>query len=284
MRHKLLAGIAFPLALLAACQNGPIRSTYRLVFPELPKHWSEFFAGMSSENSMGIFSKNSHEPHWRIEWVAEGGIWRERELAPGGGTPGIPLIQEWTTAVLAWPFWPDFDLLPGMMRPLGALFPWDASGGNLLLSWEGGVEAVFWKEMAAADRTTSAANGRLPWYFDWPRFRELLESGNIPEAVRRDLWLADWKSIAQKTVQSGFDRRRIASRTFSTLVIPGIGGHWIGSSPFAPPLDAAPDGSLRPSVTATPDAWISPMGILKCSVSGWVFIACEDTTGQNTLR
>jgi len=276
MRHKLLAGIVLPLALLAACQDGPIRSSYRLVFPPPPEHWMDFLAGMSAENSGG--------PHWRVEWVAEGGSWREKEIGPGGGTPDIPLIQEWTTAVLAWPFWPELDLLPGMMRPLGALFPWDAAGGNLLLSREGGVEAVFWKEMAAADRNTAAAEGRLPWYFDWPRFRELLESGNIPEAVRQDLWLPDWKSIAEKTVQSGFDRRRIVSRTFTTLVVPGLGGHWIGSSPFAPPVDAAPDGSLTFNVTGTPDTWVSSIGILKCSSSGWVFIARQNTARQNTLR
>ncbi|MDR0475627.1 MAG: hypothetical protein LBH43_18385 [Treponema sp.] len=37
---------------------------------------------------------------------------------------------------------------------------------------------------------------RIPWYFDWPRFRELMDSSDIPEEVRLDPWTADWKTIA----------------------------------------------------------------------------------------
>jgi len=158
-----------------------------------------------------------------------------------------------------------------MMRPSGALFPWDISGGKLIFSWEGGVDALFWKELALAERSSSAAAGRLPWYFDWPRFRELFQSENISELVRRDPWLADWKSIAQRTVQSGFDRRRIIPRSFTELVIPGLGGRWIGSSPFALPLDAPADGPLCLSAAGTPDTWVSTMGVLKCSSIGWVW-------------
>ena len=256
MKHRLFLGIAFSLLLPAACRDGPIRPSYRPVLPELPGHWKENFG----------------EPHWRIEWLGEGAKWQERSISPAGRVPSLSLIQEWTTPVIAWPFWPDHGLVPGMMRPCGALFPWDVSGDEIALGWEAGVEAVFWKEMASAERTTAAGEGRLPWYFDWPRFRAALGGAETPEDVRRDLWLPDWKGIAQKTVDSGYDRRRIVSRKFLTLAIPGFGGQWTGSSPFEPPLDAGEDGLLSLKVWEIPDTWVSEEGILKCSASGWVFI------------
>ena len=253
----LTAGFLFLFAALSltGCDNGPIRSSYVPVLPELPQHWKEILG----------------EPNWRLEWVDETGTWKECDVQAGRVAPGLSLVQEWSTPVLAWPFWPGWNLTPGMMRPSGALFPWDVSGNKLKLGWVGGVQAVFWKELAAADRLSAASEGRLPWYFDWPRFRELLESENIPEPVRRDLWLPDWKGIALKTVQSGFDRRRIVSRGFTEISIPGLGGRWIGSSPFAPPLDAPLDGPLRLHAAVVPDTWVSSGGaLLKCSVSGWV--------------
>jgi len=246
------------LVVLAACENSPIRPSYRLLLPELPEHWKEIL----------------DEPHWRLEWVGEGGALLEKELSPGQSPPGLSFMPEWTTPVLAWPFWPERELLPGMMRPAGALFPWDACGDKLRLNWEGGVHALFWKELALAERPSAPATAsearRLPWYFDWPRFRELLESQNIPEAVRNDPWLADWKSIAQRTVQSGFDRRRIVPKTLARFDIPGLGGRWIGSSPFAPPLDAPEDGPLTVGIGDTADTWVSVDGVLKASSAGWL--------------
>ena len=184
-------------------------------------------------------------------------------------------MSEWSTPVLAWPFWPERGLLPGMMRPAGALFPWDACGQKISVSWQGGVHALFWKELALAERPSAPASAaearRLPWYFDWPRFADLLESENISQAVREDPWLADWKSIAGRTIQSGFDRRRIASRAFTELAVPGLGGRWIGSSPFAPPLDAPDGGPLRLRVSEAAETWVSPGGILKASSAGWVW-------------
>ena len=244
----LLAASLF--AVLTACEDVPLPSAYCLVLPELPEHWGEILA----------------EPHWRLEWAGPGGIWHEREIPPGQMPPDIALMPEWSSPALAWPFWPERGLVPGMMRPAGAVFPWDARGGKLAITWRGGVDALFWKELALAERTSDAAERRLPWYFDWPRFRELLQSEHISEAVREDPWLADWKSIAGRTVQSGFDRRRIASRSFTELAVPSLDGRWIGSSPFALPLDAPP----HLNVTAVVDIWVSPSGILKASASGWV--------------
>ncbi|MCL2231668.1 MAG: hypothetical protein FWB99_01155 [Treponema sp.] len=247
------------LALLAACDNGPIRPSYRPLLPEIPEHWKEFLG----------------EPHWRLEWIGEGGLWFERDISPGESPPGISPLSEWSTPLLAWPFWPERELLPGMMRPAGAIFPWDACGQRLNLSWQGGVQALFWKELTLAERPSAPASAaearRLPWYFDWPRFAELLESENISPAVREDPWLADWKSIAGRTIQSGFDRRRIVPKGFSELAIPGPGGRWIGSSPFAPPLDAPDSGPLVLKVSETADTWVSSGGVLKASNAGWVW-------------
>jgi len=158
------------------------------------------------------------------------------------------------------------------MRPAGALFPWDATGSRLKLSWAGGVDAFFWKELAAVERVTTAAEGRLPWYFDWPRFRELFAGDVLSEAIREDPWLANWRDISQRTVQSGFDRRRIAARAFTELAIPDLGGYWINSSPFAEPLEAKPGGPLIVNAANVPDTWVSSGAVLKCSTAGWVVI------------
>ena len=254
MKKRIFFGALVIVIVLAACRDAPISASYQVVLPDLPAAWGEIPGA----------------PHWRLEWVDGDGFWQEREIGPGKDIPALPLIQEWTTPVLAWPFWPDRNLHPGTMRPSGALFPWDVSGKKITLSWRGGVDAVFWKELALAER--SSAVKRLSWYFDWPRFRELFsEEGTIPENVRRDPWLPDWKEIAGKTVASGFDRRRIVSRKFTELVIPDFGGLWAGSSPFALPIEAPPGGPLRVKVAATPEAWVSGAGMLKCSASGWVW-------------
>jgi hypothetical protein len=234
--------------LLAAC-GGPLRPVYRPVLPALPPAWMELLGS----------------PRWRLEWIDQEGVLRQWE-GPGGEFPKLSLPEEWTSPVLAWPFWPAWELPPGTMRPAGALFPWDVSGGRLLLSWRGGVDAVFWKHLAGAP------SDHPPWHFDWPRFRELWANGNVPEEIRRDPWLADWKEIGRKTLASGFDRRRIVSRPVVDVVIPGFGGRWIGSSPFAVPLEVPPEGPLRLKAAAAVDAWISAQGQLKCSRDGWVWI------------
>ena len=254
MKYKYFPIIIILLVSLANCSENPIQAPRQPVLPPLPAGWGEILG----------------EPHWQIEWVSDDGSWRKLTLSPGTKVPGFSLPEEWTTPVLAWPFWPAWDLFPGLMKPAGALFPWDAAGEKLNLSWSGGVEAFFWKELAAAERLTDAADKRIPWYFDWPRFRELLENGKIPDSVREDLWLADWKEIARKTVLSGFDSRRITAMKFKQFIIPDLDGRWAGSSPFAPPLDIPPGSPLCLDVTDAASTWVSAKGVLKCSAQGWV--------------
>jgi len=256
MKCRLSLGAIVLAVFIASCGGDLNQASYRPLLPLIPDHWQEILG----------------EPHWKLEWLEEGGVWQKWEGAPGSEPPDISLVAEWTTPILAWPFWPERNLLPGAMRPSGALFPWDASGGTLKLSWKGGVDAFFWNELAIAERSTLAASGRLPWYFAWPRFRELFESENISEAVRQDPWLADWQDISRRTVQSGFDRRRIAARSSTELAIPGLDGVWIGSSPFAEPLNAEPGEALIVNAADAPDTWVSTGAVLKCSTSGWVVI------------
>ena len=134
------------------------------------------------------------------------------------------------------------------------------------------MEAIFWKELAEAERLTGAAEGRFPWLFDWPRFRELLESDDVPDSVRQDPWLVDWKELGGKTIQSGFDRRRIKVMKLTEMEIPELEGRWICSSPFAIPLLAPPGGPLNLEVTDAVGTWVSEMGVLKCSSLGFVFV------------
>ena len=134
MKTGFLVTAAIFLLLLAACEDDPIRPSCWPVLPELPRHWKEILG----------------EPRWRLEWIGGEGSWLEWE--GNREAPEFSLSQEWTSPVLAWPFWPARDLLPGMMRPAGALFPWDAAGDRLKLSWEGGPVALFWKELAQAER------------------------------------------------------------------------------------------------------------------------------------
>jgi hypothetical protein len=114
---------------------------------------------------------------------------------------------------------------------------------------------------------------------------------DIGGAVRQDPWVVDWKEVGRKTVESGFDRRRIRSMKFAKIEIPfpelsagrdsnvqkargsPQAGRWSGSSPFAPVVETTPEGFLTLEVTSEVGAWVSSGGILKCSTLGWIYRA-----------
>jgi hypothetical protein len=279
---------------LHSCGESLLDSRYSLKMPEIPQSW-EILLG---------------RPYWRVEWLNNEG--RTETMTLRSNENGeISLPQTWANAVIAMPFWPDRGLRPGIFRPAGAIFPFDASGKSLVLSWRGGIDAHLFGEFVkvAAEATAEAEAGqetvpspgeelpeeapvestlmgraavpRLPSNFDWPRFRLLFEDPSVNAEVRADPWLADWHSIAAKIVQSGFDKRRLVPEPRINLTIPlsnginyGIGrGPWIGTSPFAAPLlfEAEPVFPVRP----TADTWVSDEGILRCNTEAWIFMKWE---------
>ncbi|MCL2411196.1 MAG: hypothetical protein FWC97_06080, partial [Treponema sp.] len=147
---------------------------------------------------------------------------------------------------------------------------------RLDLSWEAGVDAVFYWELVSAYNKNDL---RIPTNFDWLRFRELFQAGTLNEEVLQDPWLVDWKSVAVRTVESGFDRRRIVPQETESVYIaiaehlPGKWqGLWYGASPFAKPLEfeewELPVFSVRNGI----NIWISSEGILRISGNNWVFL------------
>jgi hypothetical protein len=238
-----------PLLSLGACKDPPIEKYYALSLPALPAPWEEILG----------------EPLWRLEWIDGEGREEVRE-GPGAALPDLSLMQEWSSPVIAWPYWPGKKLVPGDMKPAGAIFPWDVSDGRIVLSWKAGVDAFLWRKLAAG-----TAGNRRPWYFDWPRFRELLQSAVLNEAVRLDPWQVDWDAFAVKTLESGFYRSRITPRPVTELTIPGRGGYWIGSSPFSLPLDFPPGGPLILPAGEAVETWVSSEGVLRCGGDTWFF-------------
>jgi len=239
-------------------------SRYTLDLPNLPYTW---------ETMLG-------NPHWQIEWF-DGEGKKRSAMMPGGGRLEIFLPGTLANPVLALPFWPKKGIAPGVFKPAGAIFPFDVSGGRIVLSWQGGVDATLFMELARS--VNSAADGglppggnaslRLPWNFNWPRFRRLFDDPALNGEVRADPWLADWSGIAARTVQSGFDRRRLVPEARNGLEIPLGGGPWIGTSPFAAPMffDANPVFLVRASPSALADTWVSAGGLLRINTQAWVW-------------
>jgi hypothetical protein len=259
----------FSCAFFPGCKGGwagdLTDSRYVLDIPEPPPAWTAMLG----------------DPLWKIEW-----------LNPGGGkeaavfsekNPEISLPQTWASAVSAWPYWPDRGIGPGIFKPAGAIFPFDAAGGRLSLSWQGGVDAVLYWELAEVQDTEASPAAsenarsvdRLPQNFNWPRFRELFEDPDLNEVIRQDPWLADWKAIAAKIVSSGFDKRRFVPEAREDMPLPLNSGPWIGTSPFAAPL-IFEDGAVPVfSVRGQPDTWVSAEGVLRCCMGAYVFIVCS---------
>jgi hypothetical protein len=244
-------GAIFAALSLSSCSEPVTRQSYRVNLPVQPDSWPEVLGGT----------------HWRIEWHDSNGAARSAEVVPGGKSCYAGIMQEWTTPVTAWPYWPDKGIKPGVMMPAGALFPFDVSGDSINLSWSGGVDAVFFEELAAL-----ADEKRLPHNFNWARFRKLFSDGDLPENILQDPWLADWKSIAAKTVSSSFDRRRITAQKGSSLNFTApSGGPWIGTSPFMHRQDWQPGDSVTVKVVNPVDIYFCPDGILRCAPNAFVW-------------
>jgi len=241
---------ALVLSLLLVCCGDFAPSAYTVVPPSAPEVWV---------SALG-------EPHWRLEWFDKNGIRRIADILPGESMK-IEIPVTWANPITAWPCWPEYNLPAGVFRPAGALFPFDTEGGRLRLDWKTGVDAVFYWELALAGGQNTV---KIPANFDWPRFRELFTDGKTNEAVCENPWLVDWHSVAEKTMNANFDRRRLVPEAAEPTAIPVDPGPWHGTSPFCEPLcfkeDEIPIFPVRPGL----NVWISPNEILRCSGKTWI--------------
>lgn len=252
------------LGLLWACAGPRSSLSVSLSFPSLPPAWVAVFPPVQ----------------WRIEWVDSEGILRSETLENSQKT--LDLAADRSSPVLAYPFWPSMRIPPGLVKPCGAIFPFDLENispdsplglgkkeeGILRLSWIGGVAGYFFKALAASegDRKT------VPERFDWQRFVSLFQDSSLSQAVRDDPWLVDWLEVAKKTRALGFDRRRLVSRPQVTLslLVPAE-GPWASGDPFVPaPCWTAAD-RVELSALAESSTFFSRSGFLRYSSSGWAW-------------
>jgi hypothetical protein len=244
--------------LLSACGAERFAPSYQLELPPIPPAWSSLLGS----------------PQWELVWIDPEGR-RQTSVFDETQVPAIQVLGEWTNPVIAYPFWPHRGIRPAVMEPAGGLFPFDVAGDRIRLSWRGGVEATLYLELAVQH----GKSPRQPQYFNWPRFRELLESSDLHETVRKDPWSADWKTIASKIAQSGFDRRRLVPAPRVALAVPlNYEGPWIGTSPFADPLYQEPGRNLNLLVGDQPDTYLSAAGVLRCTKGAWMFLPWDALT------
>ena len=188
-------------------------------------------------------------------------------MARGYAGARIQILETWATPVRAYPFWDNAP--PETMKSAGGIFPFDVAGDRLYLSWQGGVEAALYRELAGAGGGDGPGTPRYPQYFNWPRFREAL--GERREEIGDDLWLVDWRSVAEKIARSGFDRRRITATAREPVTLPlRHEGFWISASPFADPVYQASGADLNLNLCGAVETYLSSAGILRCSTSAWV--------------
>lgn len=239
--------LIFVLVSLFSC--GALPETYELRFPAPPLLRQEILG----------------PPSWHLEWYDAGGTQQEADVSSWAR---VSLPELWASPILAWPYWPEKDIPPGLFYPAGAIFPFDARGGTVTLSWEAGAAAVFYRELARARNTENPL--RTPVYFDWPRFRTLLRE-EAPEELRADPWLADWKSIAEKTSASGFRKTLLKAETTPMAVPIPHNGPWLAGSPFRPPESWEVGETVQIPVTIRPELFVCPGGVLSVSKEAWMW-------------
>ena len=204
-----------------------------------------------------------------MEWLDSGGQIQTANIAPQSKTV-INLPVTWVNPVTALPFWPERNIPPGLFKPAGALFPFDVSDQRINLSWEAGPDTVFYWELAWNSKDAA----RLPANFDWIRFRELFETEVLSVEVCKDPWLVDWRFVAERTIESSFDRRRLTAQTAQAVPVPLSNEHavlhWYGNSPFATPLSFSEKETPVFPVLPGINTWISEAGILKISGNTWI--------------
>jgi hypothetical protein len=248
--------ISFGTAHLLSGCGDRISSEFTVELPQVPDSWVSLLG----------------EPHWRLEWLDKNGTKQTVVIQPSQSTK-IEIPVTWINPVTALPYWSEFNLIPGLFKPAGALFPFDFSGkrkqqNSVQLCWKAGVDTVYYWELAYANNKNTV---KIPANFDWHRFRELFETDVLSEAVCKDPWLINWRLVAEKTISSNFDRRRLVPQPVENVEIPVPAGLWYGTSPFTEPLFfKAGENPVFP-VHAGINVWISSEGILRVSGKTWIF-------------
>ena len=239
----IAVGILLSLGLCVSCSLGVGVAEGKVSVPEVPGAWLAILG----------------EPDWLILWFGPDGTERNAVIR-GAGRAALEFPSAVATPVLAYPHWPGAGVEAGLVRPAGALVPFDLRSGRIALSWKGGISAVFYRELL---RSGGPAD-RLPERFDWPRFGKLLDSDSISPAASEDPWRVDWQAVAVATRAYGFDSRRIAPRRTVSVRVPApCVGPWVRTSPFlATPLETE-DGFFDIEATDEPDSLLSRQGILR---------------------
>jgi hypothetical protein len=235
-----------------------------LALPQLPQAWQEVLG----------------PPRWRLEWFGPQGTLERTDLTLGADSFSVDLAQGIQTPLLAYPWWPDRGLPPGVFRPAGAIYPHGVRDSRLGLSWEGGVSAWFYRELALADGESRTR----PEGFDWPRFSTLIKDPIIPETLRQDPWRVDWTLSSRRIRASGFDRRRLVPRErLSVSIGAPADGPWIAASPFMPKVEPTLSPSMEnrllifiPKSDRDWETYVSPSGLIRCSGGHWAYFPLAD--------
>jgi len=236
-------------ALQLACCGDICPYRYTLELPNPPQSWVSLLG----------------EPYWRIEWTDSNGENRTADVKFGENLE-VEILNTRTNPIIASPYWSKHNLMPGVFMPAGALFPFDAEKDTIRLRWEAGHDVVFYRELALADNKNPV---KIPANFDWIRFRELFSSDSLKEDVRKDPWLINWRSVAEKTISGNFDKRRLVSEKTEPKKLPVPSGPWYGTSPFAEPLSFKNGEAVFP-VRPGVNVWISSDGILRVNGNTWM--------------
>ncbi|MDR2510708.1 MAG: hypothetical protein LBC77_08710 [Spirochaetaceae bacterium] len=227
---------------LLSCAEPVMLENYRLAAPEIPELWEKSFG----------------RPVWRFVWTDPDGVLKSADSL-SAVYPNADIANDRFSPVLAYPFWPERGLSAEVMRPAGALFPLDLSGDTVKLSFQGGVDARFYLELALYE-----SEKRPPGGFDWARFRRLWTDGKLDGEVQADPWLVDWADVAEKTAAAGFSTTKLKARPTENLIITVPSeGPWVGTSPFTPAWEWEAGAKMILRVTSGIDTYFCPKGSLR---------------------
>lgn len=149
--------------------------------------------------------------------------------------------------------------------PAGALWPRDAHAPDeIRADWFGGIVTNFYLELARRE----FPGGRRAASFNWPRFRALLEAGHADGSFPEDLWSVDWALVARKTLDMGFDRRRIKrGESVWTAELPPGNAVWLSDSPFNREA-AFPGGAILAVAGRSTARWYTGDAVFSASAEG----------------